>query len=167
MGLLVSQASTEKINWLWIMSYFWGLFFHVFMGKNLIFKIKFLTMRTWKNNSKKLLRIHNQFFFSVLAWLPKRPILGRNRNLKGSPCLLSIYSLQHTLITYCPVWWQLTLGRLLGPNWILWYLILHWSNKNAKWFDILSYLFRYHKSLVKCANCVCDIALQVREKKYV
>ena len=27
------------------------------------------------------------------AWLPKRPILGRNRNLKGSPCLLSIYSL--------------------------------------------------------------------------
>ena len=33
------------------------------------------------------------FFFLVLAWLPKRPIFGRNRNLKGSPCLLSIYSL--------------------------------------------------------------------------
>ena len=32
-------------------------------------------------------------FFSLPAWLPKRPILGRNRNLLGSPCLLSTYSL--------------------------------------------------------------------------
>jgi hypothetical protein len=40
-----------------------------------------------------LLIIQNWTFFSSTAWLPKRPILGRNRNLKGSPCLLSIYSL--------------------------------------------------------------------------
>ena len=30
-------ASNEKKLWLWIMSKFFGLFFHVFMGKNLIF----------------------------------------------------------------------------------------------------------------------------------
>ena len=29
----------------------------------------------------------------VLAWLPKRPILGRNRNFIGSPCLLFTISL--------------------------------------------------------------------------
>ena len=40
-----------------------------------------------------MLIIQNWTFFSSTAWLPKRPILGRNRNLKGSPCLLSIYSL--------------------------------------------------------------------------
>jgi hypothetical protein len=40
-----------------------------------------------------LLIIQNWTFFSSTAWLPKRPILGRNRNLKGSPCLLSIYAL--------------------------------------------------------------------------
>ena len=50
-------------------------------------------MKSWKNRAKKLLIIQNWTFFHVLAWLPKRPILGRNRNLKGSPCLLSIYSL--------------------------------------------------------------------------
>ena len=37
MGLLVSQAGNEKNCWLWIMSNFWGLFFHVCMGKNLFF----------------------------------------------------------------------------------------------------------------------------------
>ena len=31
--------------------------------------------------------------FSVLPWLPKRLILGKNRNLIGSPCLLSTISL--------------------------------------------------------------------------
>ena len=31
--------------------------------------------------------------FLVLAWMPKTPILGRNRNLIGSPCLLSTYVL--------------------------------------------------------------------------
>ena len=50
-------------------------------------------MKTWKNSPQKLFIIHNQFFFPVLAWLPKRPILGRNRNLIGSPCLLSTISL--------------------------------------------------------------------------
>ena len=50
-------------------------------------------MKSWKNGAKKLLIIQNWTFFSSTAWLPKRPILGRNRNLKGSPCLLSIYSL--------------------------------------------------------------------------
>ena len=38
-------------------------------------------MKTWKNDLKKL------------AWLLKRPIFGRNRNLIGSPCLLSTISL--------------------------------------------------------------------------
>ena len=33
-GLLGSQAGYEKKCWLWIMSNFWRLFFHVFMGKN-------------------------------------------------------------------------------------------------------------------------------------
>ena len=43
---------------------------------------------------------HNsqRIFFSVLAWLRKRPILGRNRNLIGSPCLLSTISLIETHI---------------------------------------------------------------------
>ena len=50
-------------------------------------------MKTWRNNPQKLLIIHNQQFFSLLAWLPKRPILGRNRNFIGSPCLLSTISL--------------------------------------------------------------------------
>ena len=40
MGLLGNQVGNEKNCWLWIMSNFWGLFFHVFMGKNLIFKKK-------------------------------------------------------------------------------------------------------------------------------
>ena len=31
--------------------------------------------------------------FSLLAWLPERPILGRNKNLIGSPCLFSTISL--------------------------------------------------------------------------
>jgi hypothetical protein len=52
-----------------------------------------MPMKTWKNGRKKLLRIHNQQYFSLLAWLPKRPIFGRNRNLIGSPCLLSTISL--------------------------------------------------------------------------
>ena len=50
-------------------------------------------MKNWKNRAQKLLIIQNWTFFQVLAWLPKRPIFSRNRNLKGSPCLLSIYSL--------------------------------------------------------------------------
>ena len=54
-------------------------------------------MKTWKNNPKKLLRIHNQQFFSLPAWLPKRPIFGRNMNLIGSPCLLSTISLTETV----------------------------------------------------------------------
>jgi hypothetical protein len=35
-------------------------------------------------------------FFSLPAWLPKRPILGRNMNFIGSPCLLSIISLANS-----------------------------------------------------------------------
>ena len=49
-------------------------------------------MNTSKNNPQNLLIIHNQQFFS-LPWLPKRPILDRNRNFIGSPCLLSTISL--------------------------------------------------------------------------
>ena len=33
MGLLGSQTGNEKKCWLWIISKFWGLFFHVSMGK--------------------------------------------------------------------------------------------------------------------------------------
>ena len=63
-------------------------------------------MKSWKNGAKKLLIIQNWTFFSSTAWLPKRPILGRNRNLKGSPCLLSIYSLLAILTSDndLPVW---------------------------------------------------------------
>ena len=50
-------------------------------------------MKTRKNRPQKLLIIHNQLFFSLPAWLPKRPILGINRNFIGSPCLLSTISL--------------------------------------------------------------------------
>ena len=46
-------------------------------------------MKRWKNSHQKLLIIHKHQFFSLLAWLPKRPILGRNRKFIGSPCLLS------------------------------------------------------------------------------
>jgi hypothetical protein len=40
-----------------------------------------------------LLIIHNQHFFSLPAWLPKKPILGRNSNFIGSLCLLCTISL--------------------------------------------------------------------------
>ena len=50
-------------------------------------------MKSWKNGAKKLLIIQNWTFFSSTAWLPKRPIFGRNMNLIGSPCLLSTISL--------------------------------------------------------------------------
>ena len=50
-------------------------------------------MKTWINSPQKLLIIHNQHFFSLPAWLPKRPILGRNRNFIGSPCLVYTISL--------------------------------------------------------------------------
>jgi hypothetical protein len=46
-----------------------------------------------KKQPSKLLIIYNQHFFSLSAWLSKRPILGRNRNLIGSPCLLSTISM--------------------------------------------------------------------------
>ena len=61
-------------------------------------------MKTWKNSPQKLLIIHNQQFFSLPAWLSKRPILGRNRNFIGSPCLLSTVSLDgtvHKYVTLC------------------------------------------------------------------
>jgi hypothetical protein len=53
-------------------------------------------MKTWKNSPQNLLIIHNQQLFSLPAWLPKRPVLGRNRNFIGSPCLLSTISLSKT-----------------------------------------------------------------------
>ena len=46
-----------------------------------------------KKQPSKIPHNAQPIFFSVLAWLPKRPILGRNRNLIGSPCLLSTISL--------------------------------------------------------------------------
>ena len=63
-----------------------------------------------------MLRANDQQFFSLPAWLPKRPILGRNRNFIGSLCLLSTISLkgpinkfklvqqsrQQVLKAYCP-----------------------------------------------------------------
>ena len=52
-------------------------------------------MKTRNNSPQKLLIIHNQQFFSLPAWLPKRPILGRNMNFIGSPCLLSTISLSY------------------------------------------------------------------------
>ena len=58
-------------------------------------------MKSWKKRAKKLHIIQNWTFFHVLAWLPKRPILVRNRNLKGSPCLLSIYSLYCSKLSFC------------------------------------------------------------------
>ena len=39
------------------------------------------------------------FFFSLLARLLRRPILGGYRNLIGSPCLLSTYSLSKSIKT--------------------------------------------------------------------
>jgi hypothetical protein len=50
-----------------------------------------------KKIPQKLLITHNQHFFSLPAWLPKRPILGRNKNFIGSPCLLSTISLQFSI----------------------------------------------------------------------
>jgi hypothetical protein len=54
--------------------------------------------RTFDHNKheKTALKSCSEFttiFFSVLAWLPKRPIFGRKRNLIGSSCLLSTMSL--------------------------------------------------------------------------
>ena len=58
------------------------------LKKNLI-----STICHWKNGTKKLLVIQIWTFFSSTAWLPKGPILGRNRNLKGSLCHIFIFSL--------------------------------------------------------------------------
>ena len=57
-------------------------------------------MKTWKNSPQKLLKIHKQHFFSLLVWLPKWPIIERNRNLIGSPCLLSTISLGWVLTAF-------------------------------------------------------------------
>ena len=46
-----------------------------------------------KKTSSKVAHNSSLDFFLVLAWLPKRPVFDRNRNLKDSLCLLSIYSL--------------------------------------------------------------------------
>ena len=59
MVLLGSQAGNEKKCCLWIMSNFWGLFFHVFMGKN-YFSIFFLHCRV---RTKKFLDKKMIFFF--------------------------------------------------------------------------------------------------------
>ena len=80
MGLLESQAGNEKKFWLWI-SYFYD---------------------------QKFLIIHNQQFLSLPAWLPKRPILCRNRNFIGSPCLFSTIS----LVLIC----IMCLGLMLVPH---------------------------------------------------
>jgi hypothetical protein len=58
MGLLGSQAGNEKSCWLWIMSNFWGLFFHVFMSKNYYYFF-FLHCRA---QTKKLLDTKGFFF---------------------------------------------------------------------------------------------------------
>ena len=50
-------------------------------------------MKNWKNRAQKLLIIQNWTFFHVQAWLPKRPIFDRNRNLKGSPYVSPLYIL--------------------------------------------------------------------------
>ena len=50
-------------------------------------------MKSSNNRAQKYLIIG---FFLALAWLPKRPIFGRNMHFKGSPCLLSIYSMMYT-----------------------------------------------------------------------
>ena len=49
-------------------------------------------MKTWKNSPQMLLKINNQQFFLLSAWLPKRP-RSRNRNFIGFPCLLYTISL--------------------------------------------------------------------------
>ena len=48
-----------------------------------------------KKQPSKVAHNSQPIFFSVLAWLPKRPILGRNRNFIGSLCLLSTISLEN------------------------------------------------------------------------
>ena len=67
-------------------------------------------MKTWKNSPQKLLIIHNQQFFSLMAWLPKRPFLGRNRNFIGSPCLLSTISLYTMINKYAGYQWILRIS---------------------------------------------------------
>ena len=46
-----------------------------------------------KEQPSKVAHNSQPAIFLLPAWLPKRPILGRNRNFIGSPCLLSTISL--------------------------------------------------------------------------
>ena len=61
-----------------------------------------------------MLIIHDLFL--VLAWLLKRPIFSRNRNLTGSMSLLSIYSLieKNLILLICKP--QYVFDKLLSVN---------------------------------------------------
>ena len=48
-----------------------------------------------KNYKRDIMQLFSADALMLLEIIPKRPIFGRNRNLKGSPCLLSIYRVNH------------------------------------------------------------------------
>ena len=70
-----------------------------------------------KKQSSKV--AHNiKFIFLVPAWLPKRPIFGRNRNFTGSTSLLSLYSLirRHALLVVQVSLWCKIISQNVSPT---------------------------------------------------
>ena len=97
-----------------------------------------MPIKTWKNSPQKYLIIHNQSgFFSLLAWLHKRHILGRKGDLIGPPSLINNLH-------------ELTLFQPEGADYAL-----HYYRKQAQFFDlppclyvILLLIFPFHKNKV-------------------
>ena len=107
-------------------------------------------MKTWKNSPQKLLIIHNQQLFSLPAWLPKRPILGRNRNFIGSPCLLSTISLLLATNRDLYDWgWAWPLLTIVFPKWT-WHKNWHLLPKLWETSYFFWNMFTYSHSTVIC-----------------
>ena len=95
-------------------------------------------------------------FFSSTAWLPKRPIFGRNRNSKGSPCLLFIYSLMETgywnwnsPFHFFPMQiCELQIYALM-PNWHVWCMHLTFFSRQSNHITLF-WLTTESKEIIKC-----------------
>ena len=98
-------------------------------------------MKTWKNSPQKLLIIHNQQFFSLPAWQPKSPILDRNRNFIGSPCLLFTISLSCTyLLILAASFFRNTIYLHLGS--VLGVFPQQFAIKNSKMEHVINNLLK-------------------------
>ena len=95
-----SQIFFNFFSLLYQATFLWGPY-NVKKNKKIIF-----AHENMKKQPSNLLIIQNQQFFSLPVWLPKRSILGRNRNFIGSPCLLSTISLSTYLICFIFIFYR-------------------------------------------------------------